>query len=269
MMFTCFRDGKCEWLKGLKDFTSQFNEEFGENYDLSQCLDISDSSKKQPEVLLESSGSVPMVIECKKIVCPPDYYKNHRTFHDVFSCLQNLYREKLEPKLKNGAYRLWIEKDDLYKIKKKDILKVLSQILDQIEHNIKVFEKHQRITGKIPVAWCFELVNDDEYESGIGLSCMQYRDTPSINWPNIEKEVSDQIQKYLKSASAKFKPYNDCLKVLVVELCGDIWSLPLPDQLGMIINSMAIPSEVDQIWLAIPEDEIESQITYCQMFSKR
>ena len=60
--FHCFRDGKCEWNKGLKDFANQFNETYGKDYSLSKCLDISKKETKQPEVLLEASGDQPMVI---------------------------------------------------------------------------------------------------------------------------------------------------------------------------------------------------------------
>lgn len=123
--FRCFRDGKCEWTKGLQDFTFQFNEAFGKDYSLSKCLDVSDDkTRKQPEVLLEFPGDKPMVIECKKIVYPPNYYKNHRYFHNFFDDFRASYEEKLKPQLHKDVYQICINENALYESSKRNLPKI-------------------------------------------------------------------------------------------------------------------------------------------------
>lgn len=63
----------------------------------------------------------------------------------------------------------------------------------------------------------------------------------------------------------KFQGYADYLKILILEICGDNLSIPAPDAIVKIVNSANIPPNIDQIWLADPQDESENLITYHQI----
>jgi hypothetical protein len=239
MNFTCFRDGSCEWLKGLRNFAHQFNEEFGKSYSLSECLDVSDSSRKQPEVLLESSGDRSMVIECKKLVCPPNYYENHRKLHQAFSRLRELYITHLKQHISNKKHELWLDKNDFFELKPRKVSETIEQIVKHIKKNLEDLKENREISLTKPIKWTFRESDDDE-QGSINLSYMQYSSTPSFDPEKIEKEVKKQVTKYLKSASGKFETYDECLKILVVELCGDTWQLPSLPHLFLIFNDMHI-----------------------------
>jgi len=86
-MFGCLPpSGKCEGAN-LKEFAEQLSDSLGARYGLAKCLDVSDRTKPQPEVLLRSTGDKCVVIERKVIVWPPDYLKflrSEREFCDSF-----------------------------------------------------------------------------------------------------------------------------------------------------------------------------------------
>jgi hypothetical protein len=64
-MFWCLPpSGKCEWAN-LKAFAEEINSTIGIQYRLSKCLDISDSSKPQPEILLEVQGNSAWLLSAK------------------------------------------------------------------------------------------------------------------------------------------------------------------------------------------------------------
>lgn len=111
MTFQCFRDGKCEWRKGLCDFTEQFNGKFNKKYRLSKCLDIpgnNNENKPQPEVLLEANNEPSIVIECKKIVCPGNYFENHRKWHTFYDDFSRCFQKRLKGVLPDARYVLTI-----------------------------------------------------------------------------------------------------------------------------------------------------------------
>ena len=76
MVFSCFPpQTDCEWAN-LRDFVIRFNQDHGTKYDKKECLD-KDTTRKQPEVLLKAPGERDIVIECKSVVWPADYFRNH------------------------------------------------------------------------------------------------------------------------------------------------------------------------------------------------
>jgi|GEM_PF-6311262 len=267
--FHCFRDDKCEWRKGLKDFAIQFNEAFAKDYSLSKCLDISKRGSKQPEVLLEASGHQSMVIECKKIVYPHDYYKKHQHFHDFFDCFYYYYKRDLEPILSQDMYEICINQNALYKHNKRKLDSISNQIVTHVLQHIEQFRVSNEISLAEPIPWGFrrfpDIESDDEsYKSGLKLTTSAEPLSYNYNY-KVEEDIAKQLAKHLANADVKFKEYANCLKILVIEICGDIWSLPLPEEIVEIIKNATIPPSVDQIWLADPEDDAESIITYHQI----
>ncbi|MEH2079086.1 MAG: hypothetical protein V7K89_03450 [Nostoc sp.] len=275
VFFHCLRDDKCEWRKGLKDFAIQFNEAFGKDYSLSKFLDISEKGSKQqtkqPEVLLEAPGDKPMVIECKKIVYPHDYYKKHRHFHDFYKYFEDSYVRDLKPVLSQDMYEIGINENALYQNKSQKFTSISNQIVTHILQHIDKFHISNQISSLEPIPWCFRRVPENErdhesYKSGLRLS----GSAKSLSYQfetlaEAEEEIAKELAKHLSITDIKFKDYANCLKILVIEICGDILSIPAPEVIVEIIENATIPSSVDQIWLADPQDEVESIITYHQI----
>lgn len=269
--FHCLRDDKCEWGKGLRDFAIQFNEAFGKDYSLSNCLDISKRDSKQPEVLLEALGNKPMVIESKKIVYPADYYKKHRHFHDFFKSFESFYVRNLKPVLSQDIYEIGINENALYQNNKQKLPLICKQIVSHVLQHIEEFHIYNKISSTEPIPWCFRRVpenerDDESYKSGLWLSGsakpLLYR---FETLTEAEEEIAKELAKHLSITDIKFKDYANCLKILVIEICGDILSIPAPEVIVEIIENATIPSSVDQIWLADPQDEVESIIIYHQI----
>lgn len=274
--FHCFRDddnSKCEWLDGgLRDFADQFNKAFCTNYDLSKCLDRSDSktktndkTRKQPEVLLESPGHQPMVIERKKIVYPRDYYEKHRIFHLFFDCFRVLYEERLEPRLPKAIYEIRTHEKALSNYTKRQLRGLSEQIVEHISSHIETFTASDEICSNSPISWCFGKFQPepaDSFESGLKIhirinSCF----SPSV-LAKAEEEIKNELARHLPAIDEKFQDYPSCLKVLILEICGNGSSLPLFDEIVEIVNTSDIPPSIDQIWLAEPQDESGKLITY-------
>jgi|688.fasta_scaffold116376_2 hypothetical protein len=270
--FTCFRDGKCEWDKGLQDFASQFNNRFSKDYSLSKCLDISDRTRMQPEVLLESSGNKPMVIECKKIVYPPDYYEKHRRLHEFYRFFSISYNQSLKPQLKEDTYEIWINQDDLYTIpnKRLSVSEISEQIVRHILDQLGTFTILDEISSDQPISWHFRRgERDNSYESGLRLNSLGKSGDTAFDTEKAEAEIEIQLVERLLNTKKKFQGYENCLKILILEICGDILSIPSLDTIVEIVNNANIPHNIDQIWLADPEDaedEPENLITYHQIF---
>lgn len=269
--FHCFQDDKCEWRRGLKDFAIQFNEAFGKGYSLSKCLDISTRDSKQPEVLLEASGEKSMVIECKKILYPRDYYEKHRHFHDFYEYFEESYVRDLKPVLAQDMYEIGINENALYQNKKQKFTSISNQIVAHVLQHIDEFHISNTISSLEPIPWCFRRVpenerDDESYKSELRLS----GSAKSLSYQlktlaEAEEEIAKQLVKHLSNTDIKFKDYANCLKILVIEICGDILSIPSPEVIVEVIENATIPSSVDQIWLADPQNEAESIISYHQI----
>ena len=56
LKFICLpNNSKCEWRK-LKAFVDNYNNKFHADYTLSECLDVFDSTRAQPEIKLIEKG---------------------------------------------------------------------------------------------------------------------------------------------------------------------------------------------------------------------
>jgi hypothetical protein len=274
--FHCFRNDKhnhrkCEWNEGgLRDFAAQFNKIYGENYNLSKCLDI--SSPAEPEVLLEAPGSQPMVIERKQIPYPDDYYKVHQHLHDFYEQFLISYKEKLEPKLPQEQYTFSTNINGIRNSNK--VADVTEQIIVQILDYLENHDDFDSISSNIPFPWSFRYASVDECDNDSTTSGIRVYLWEGDDWKMIkeaqeaEQKIAEKLeQKYLPAADKKFQKYPDCLKVLVVEMCGSPWTLPGLDSLKSIIKSTNIPHSIDQIWLAVSLDELDTSIAYHQVIN--
>lgn len=260
MVFECFRDGKCEWQKGLHDFTAQFNRKFDKNYKLSKCLDVSGDTrnKPQPEVLLTDDNELPIVIECKKIVYPEDYFERHRKFHRLFDCFSRIFHQELKGLLPDERYEIEVS-SHIYNFNSSEAEKeVIEPIIRQILESIQSLPSSRyRISDDLPIPWAFRKLavhECEEDESGFGVRVMLWNNLlPSLQDLNaVEAHVSEKLNKHLDAASRKFVDYENCVKILIIELCGDPLSIPSSDRFEEICSQVSMPKLVNQIWLAEP-----------------
>lgn len=154
-MFRCLPpNGKCEWAN-LREFVRHFNATHGSTYNLSKCLDVSDSSRSQPEVLLEAEGKVAMVIERKVIVWPPDYLKYHR-WEDWF---MHLVAERLSSDFGDGLFVVEVPTTAV-RGSKGGIRQYADRIAGQVLANKKLALRPRGIGGRSPIPWRFRPVPD-------------------------------------------------------------------------------------------------------------
>ncbi|MFM6038401.1 MAG: hypothetical protein ACKPEO_22185 [Sphaerospermopsis kisseleviana] len=266
--FNCFRDGKCEWNKGLKDFAAQFNEIYSKDYSLSKCLDIS-GHKKQPEILLESSGNKRMVIECKKIVYPENYYQQHRHIHEFFNYFKIGFEADLKSTLPQDFYVLHINEITLYQYPKRELERLAQEIIFYIKNNVDKFLTTEMISIEDPIHCCFrfDVNTENEWNNILDKTKAELRLYYERTWEygkelEAEKVIAEQLDKYSNNTKEKFKQYTDCIKIFILEICGISVYIPQPKAIIEIIKNSAIPQIADQIWLAVPDDESENIITY-------
>ncbi len=250
--FRCFNDRKCEWLNGLDAFASQFNREFGTGYSLSQCLDISGpSNRKQPEVRLESLGKPSMVIERTKIVYPPDYYKKHRALHQFWSVFAESFRGLSEPLLQSDYFELSIDHNSLCALNARKLESLASRIAESIVSEISRLDAPGVISSDQPILWSFyrspmpdsDSINDARLSVIFPLDITIPSKSDSIK---AEKEISSQLDTLFSETCEKFNGYEDCLSILILEMCGDFLCLPSHEDFSRMINNSAIPQSINQ-----------------------
>lgn len=269
--FNSFRDGKCEWNKGLKDFAAQFNEIYSKDYSLSKCLDIS-GNKKQPEILLESSGNKPIVIECKKIVYPKNYYQQLRHINNFLHYFKIAFEADLKFILPQDFYVLHINEITLYQYPKRELARLAKEIILYIKNNVDKFLTAEMISIEDPIHCCFRFDfrtenewNDilDKTKTGLHL---YYEITREYGQEvEAEKVIDKQLDEYSNETKEKFQQYSDCVKIFILELCGIFFYIPQPKKIIEILKNSKIPHIADQIWLAVPDNESENIITYHQV----
>ena len=89
MVFSCFPpQTDCEWAN-LRDFVIDYNENHGTEYAREECLD-KNTTRKLPEVLLRAPSERAIVIECKAVVWPATYYRDHEHEHHLAERLSEL-----------------------------------------------------------------------------------------------------------------------------------------------------------------------------------
>ncbi|MFB2838277.1 hypothetical protein [Floridanema evergladense] len=280
MVFNCFRDAKikgkkdkCEWEEGnLRDFVAQFNQTFGSKYLLVECLD-KDTTQKQPEVLLQWEGHQNMVIERKTIVYPPNYYDLHQRWHKFFDEFKKFYDERLKSVLPEDVWQLELKVENLPN-KDEEIEEVAKKVVDIILEKWNKGQYLGKIRSLVPMPWCFQslpVIERDENTPNSGIFICEWR-TPILDLEdeNIDpfskaaKYVENEISRLIKKAEPKFINYADCLRILILEPCGDIDLIPDPWAIAESIHKAPKPANIDQIWIAEGgyNDDSDLQIEY-------
>ena len=255
MVFSCFPpQTDCEWAN-LRDFVIRFNQDHGTQYERTECLD-KDTTKKLPEVLLQAPGERDIVIECKSIVWPPNYFRDHDHEHDIADRLFKLLGDTFH----DGAYQLTISEEYLSGKKQSEVGQYAERIAQEISSRQTDAESHG-IGDLEPIPWSFRLLGSHEIEEGeratgvriviLGRSTFGRDHSELIQEYEAAKAgYAEEFERTLERAAPKFEEYADCLKMLLVRFCGEGSSILSEDDVLEIIKSATLPHLIDRIWVA-------------------
>lgn len=130
MIFPCFPPtGECEWFY-IRDFVDHYNNLYGKTYRLSACLEKEIRNERVPEVLLESPGDTPIVIERKSVVWPrKDFFSNHHKGHYLHEQFVGRIRSQSNS-FSDSAYALFVRESFLKGRKKREVKGLAERIAD-------------------------------------------------------------------------------------------------------------------------------------------
>ncbi len=255
MVFSCFPpQTDCEWAN-LRAFVIRFNHDHGTEYVRTACLD-KDTTKKQPEVLLQASGERDVVIECKSVVWPTDYFRDHDNEHRIgdrlFKSLGDMFRD--------ASYQLTISEESLDGKKQSEVAQYAERIAQEISSR-QTDAKSRGIGSSEPIPWSFRPLGPHEIDDGDPKTGIRFvilgQSTLGSDHSELLREYeaakvgyAEEFQRTLEKAAPKFEEYTDSLKMLLVMFCGEGSSILSEDDVLEIIKSVTLPRLIDQVWLA-------------------
>ena len=264
MIFPCSpTQEKCEWAH-LRGFVDHYNSAYGKAYTRSECLDVERRNTKQPELLLEAPGEIPIVLEHKSVIWPP----KHMSDHSNEDYLWNRICQQLGDQFKDSLYKLIVNAESLKGKRKREVEGFAEQIAQVVLSDETKAKSQRGIGDQKPIPWCFLplLAHErDEIvpETGIGL---EVRLPPEIfQSVGIAKSgYTKEFERLAKDTAEKFAEYADCLKLLLVQFYGDSSFILGEEDVIEIIRSVQLPEVIDQVWLAQPDwvSEYEYEVAW-------
>lgn len=261
MIFSCFPpEGKCEW-DYLRDFVAQFNAIYGTAYTRSKCLDVENSTGKEPELLLEAPGErKSVVIERKSVVWPRNYFSDHHNEHYLFDHFMSKLYLHGNP-FKDSVYHLIFSAEDLKGKGKKEV----NSYAEQIAHVVLSYQPNAKsrrgIRSHEPIPWRFCPLSPQERDETVPETGIDYLAYDPFEMPGSSETFqriemaragyAQEFERLSEDAAKKFAKYADCvyMKLLLVQFYGD--GLSVPDEaVTEIIQSAQLPEMIDQVWLA-------------------
>ena len=266
MVLSCFPPTvKCEW-SDLRSFVDQYNATNGTSYTRKACLDVEIRDRKAPELLLESPGEIPIVIERKSIVWPSDYMASHRNEHQLFQESPRSLANAFE----DGAYRLTVRADCLKGKSRTDVRKLVAQIAHEVLSDMTGAKMRRGIRGSGSIPWSFRPLRSDELDGPeptpmIHVSVVEplKLDSPLGSVEEIKEAkagFAEEFDRALANAAAKFEEYPACLKILLAQFHGDDSHI-LDEEIAQIVESAQLPEMLDQVWLAQDEWVSDDELT--------
>ena len=262
LIFNCLTPGGiCEWFH-LKDFVKTFNDIYSTSYSRSKCLDVYGPDNKQPaqapkrpEVLLESDGEVPIVIERKAVVWPSTFQRDHSKEHELL----NSVAETLGEQFGDSAYELTFYADDLKGLRKAQVEEYAKRIARLIVSNSDRSKSARGISARSPVRWAFRPLAPHELdESDQASGIRSHVESPSPwNLEPLEFQQSsetalagfaERFDREARKAGRKFDEHTDCKKLLVVQFFGD-GDYVTDEEVISMIKAAQLPKQIDQVWL--------------------
>jgi hypothetical protein len=246
-MFTHFEyPGKCEWLGGgLNGFVDHINKLHGTAYALTRCLDvvqISGTTRKEPEVLLTDSGcGQQMVIERKAVVWPPNYLHRHQLEHDF----ANTIWQNTQASYRDATYELSVNSREFDRLDRKQIQEVGNQIVSAIA---ELDPNQLPIRSRTPLRWSFRKVPAGELENESAGIIVSHQQSMSLDDDDARAGTTSQTQIQLEAAAAKFSNYSKCRRLVLLDFYGtDLGEDDIPG----LLKYLTIPSEIDEVWRTV------------------
>ncbi len=262
MIFSCFpASKKCEW-RDLIGFVNHYNNISQKAYRRSKCLDVELRNQKEPELLLEAPGEVPIVIERKSVVWPSEYLSDHANEHDLYHTFVD--RIRLRGNLfSDSAYQLTVNAESLRGKGKREVRNFAEQIADFVVSAQFSVKSPNGISNEDPIPWRFRhlsLHERDETVPDIGIGLVTHEKLESfesfqdLHRITIAKSgYSDEFNRIVKAAAEKFTKYSDCERLLVVQFFGNSSIYLQDEEIVEIITTAQLPDAIDQVWLARQE----------------
>ena len=267
MIFSCFPPNiECEWAD-IRFFVDRYNNTFKKTYRRSKCLDKTGEHGKQPELLLEAPGEVPIVIERKSVVWPSDHLRGHRNEHNLHDFFLNRVRSLGDP-FTDSVYQLTVSAKSLRRKSKKEVQGFAEQIADKTLLDQFTAKSPSGIFNQQPIPWRFRPLSPQEKDetvpdTGIGLivreDLVSFEQSEILQGTETAKAgYAKEFERLAKAAAEKFAKYSDCERLLLVQFYGDssVW-LDVEETIE-IIKSAQLPEMIDQVWLAGQEWVSES-----------
>jgi hypothetical protein len=228
-------------------FITNYNDLFSTSYVHKLCLDQTDSSRKQPEVLYEDTGSNhQMVIERKSIAWPSDYSRRHHIDHWV----GQIFESELRPLLSGALYELHLP--SLMAGTRAQLRPWVISCATALKGRWQEIESC-RVLGSpegSAVRWWFRKVPEDdkeEREPEIGLKITLSRTPQYLDSHNLPPKLGEDLQKIYDACTLKFVKYPNARRILLLEPMGDLehndsrwWS--------EVFANYQPPEAIDQIW---------------------
>ncbi|MEH2063644.1 MAG: hypothetical protein V7K50_15510 [Nostoc sp.] len=249
LMFSCLpTSNKNEWLN-LKTFVDIYNSKHDTNYILKSFPENDNRTSPEPEILL-CDGDAKMVIERKVFAFPPSYIRDHQLWHEF----HNTFLRQVADIFSDNLYELQIKDVDI-PTNKKEIIALAKEIASTVIEYKQEIKNSEGIYSDDLIPWSFFQLSDLEREDSpidcgvcvrLKISSHFYNNQQlNDSLPMIEA----QLIKLLKASAPKFDNYSDCLRILILEPHTKVLNLSI-NFLSQVIQSIEIPSSIDQVWLA-------------------
>lgn len=266
MIYHCLQSSsKCEW-SDLRGFVDSYNEANGTAYKREICLDVENSSGKEPEVLLEATGEAPIVIERKSVVWPQNFGSDHNNEHHLRALIFSRLNSAESP-FTDSVYKLVVNENSLKERKQSQVGQFAEDIVRAIKSDLPVAKSRRGIKCKEPIPWCFRPLlpsERDENTPKSGVSVIVKGDwyfgdeSGRISEENKEAKAgySEALDKVVNQAAEKFAGYEHCLRLLLVQFFGSSSNWFMDDDVIELIQSAKLPEPIDQVWVAQEDCEI-------------
>ena len=274
MIFSCFPPQEnCEWYH-LKDFVGRYNNSQGTTYTLKACLDVEGRSEKEPELLLEAPGEIPIVIERKTVVWPrEEYFSDHRNEHDLLDLFLYKVRSLGSP-FTDSAYQLTVNTSSLKGKKKRDVERFAELIAGMVSSNSVTAKSPHGIGSREPISWHFRPLAPGEIDENVpktGIGLVVREEAGTFEPSEVRKRIkvakagyATEFERTARAAAPKFANYAHCHKLLLVQFCGNDSDWLQDEDIVGIITAAQLPAVIDQVWLAYPEwiSEYDHEVTW-------
>ena len=233
----------------IRGFCRTYNEVNGTNFERAECLDVSNRTSPQPEVLLVCRGEADMVVERTSVLWPKAYLREHKHFHQLGDGLA----VRLGGRFQDAPHAVCIDEAELSGVV--DVRRACATICEAIEHD--------QISGGDPFPWRLVAagdLGDSETEvKGLGVVTLAAAGLYSGGPQGIRARRKAALEGFrttcddaLKHAAEKFRDYPEVSRVALLQFIGDA-TYVLDDDLKNIVAACADAQGYDEIWVAVHE----------------